>query len=497
MVLFVRMFLLTVLNLFAVRLVLKGLGEEDYGIFNTIGGVITLSSFLSGVMALSVQRFYSFALGIKNEQRMKDIFSVSVNILIVLAIILLIVFETVGLWFIRTHIHIPPERMHATLWLFQFSLFSFICSIFQIPYTASIFAHEDMGAYALISTIECVLRVIVAFLIGKMIMDGLVFYGFGLVIVAIIVLLLYIWYGKTHYEECHYQFVRHSSLYRRLLIFSGWTMFGSVANVGLIQGNIILLGVFFGPLINAAFGIALQINNAFQALCNSMVIPFRPAMIKAYAEKQFDYLNQLFSVSNKFILYILIAIGLPIYSEMNTILDLWLDEEVDENILIFSRLVVIYIVCFAMHNPITIIMQASGYVKEYHLPVESTTLLCLPLTWLLFRMGYPSHSIFYSMIAVCLVSHLIRVLCLKRYYAPFSLLRYVFGIIVPGLLITVAGIALCIFVHHHVESAGYRFLAIFILVPILVAALTYLIGINRQEKQFLKQFIKKIKISVK
>ena len=135
------MFLLTVLNLFAVRLVLKGLGEEDYGIFNTIGGVITLSSFLSGVMALSVQRFYSFALGIKNEQRMKDIFSVSVNILIVLAIILLIVFETVGLWFIRTHIHIPPERMHATLWLFQFSLFSFICSIFQIPYTASIFAH--------------------------------------------------------------------------------------------------------------------------------------------------------------------------------------------------------------------------------------------------------------------------------------------------------------------------------------------------------------------
>ena len=130
-------------------------------------------------------------------------------------------------------------------------------------------------------------------------------------------------------------------------------MFGSVANVGLIQGNIILLGVFFGPLINAAFGIALQINNAFQALCNSMVIPFRPAMIKAYAEKQFDYLNQLFSVSNKFILYILIAIGLPIYSEMNTILDLWLDEEVDENILIFSRLVVIYIVCFAMHNATT------------------------------------------------------------------------------------------------------------------------------------------------
>ena len=489
LVLFVRMFLLTILNLYAVRLVLRGLGEEDYGIFNTIAGVVTLSSFLSGVMALSVQRFYSIALGLGNPKRMNDIFSVSMNILIVLSVILLILFETIGLWFIRTEIHIPPERMHATLWLFQFSLFSFICSIFQIPYTASIFAHEDMGAYAMISTVECILRVVVAWMIGKMIMDGLIFYGFGLVIVAILVLLLYAWYGSNHYEECHYRLVRQSPLYRRLLIFSGWTMFGSVANVGLIQGNIILLGVFFGPIINAAFGIALQINNAFQALCNSMVLPFRSAMMRAFAEKQFDYLDKLFSVSNKFVFYILLAVSLPILSEMVNILHIWLGDDINQDTVLFSRLIIIYIICLAMHNPITIIMQASGYVKEYHLPVESITLMCLPVTYILFRLGMPSYSVFFSMIGVCVIAHVVRLVCLCHYYKRFSILDYIVSFVIPSCVITIMSGLIAYTLHHHISDVYVELFSVILLMPLVVIVLAYLFGINRKEKELTKSFV--------
>jgi O-antigen/teichoic acid export membrane protein len=492
LVLFVRMFILTILNLYAVRLVLKGLGEEDYGIFNTIAGVVTLSSFISGVMALSIQRFYSIALGKKDHQGLKDIFSASINIIIVLSIIILIIFETVGLWFVQTRISIPLERMEATLWIYQFALFSFICSIVQIPYTAAIFAHEDMGIYAFVSTVECALRVLVAALIGKVIMDGLVFYGLGLVVAAIIILLMYMWFGMKNYEECHYRYVKPSPLYKHLLTFSGWTMFGSIANVGLIQGSVILLSMFFGPIINAAFGIALQINNAFQSLCNSMVIPFRPAMIKAYAEKQFNYLNQLFSVSNKFILYVLMAVGLPVFFEMESILKLWLGDAVNQNIVLFSRLIIIYIICLAMHNPITIIMHALGRVKEYHLPVESTTLLSLPVSWLLFRLGLPSHCILFSMIGVCLAAHLMRLLCLRRFYDMFSIRKYFIFLIVPGLLIMLVGILIYYALLKNMEQTYLRTILTFLILPTIIVALSYFIGMNRQEKDIVIRFIKKI-----
>lgn len=492
LVLFVRMFILTILNLYAVRLVLKGLGEEDYGIFNTIAGVVTLSSFISGVMALSIQRFYSIALGEGDKQRLKDIFSASMNILFVLSLILFVLFETIGVWFIRTHISIPIDRIDATWWIFQFALFAFISSIMQIPYTAAIYAHEDMGVYALISTIECIMRVGVAFLIGKMMMDNLVFYGMGIMVAAIIVFFMYMWYGYKHYYECHYSFSPNKIIYKNLLTFSGWTIFGTIANVGIIQGSIILLGMFFGPIINAAFGIALQINNAFQSLCNSMVLPFRSAMMRAYAEKEFGYLDKLFAMNNKFIFYVLLAVSLPILSEMETILHLWLGENVSQNTLLFSRLIIIYVICMAMHNPITIIMQASGHVKEYHLPVESATLMCIPVTYVLFRLGLPSYSVFYSMIGVCVIAHVIRLLCLRRYYDGFSFGEYITSFILPALFVTIIGGLLTYYLHQHLDGVYSRLIIVGLLIPLVVFILVYLFGINRKEKEFMKFFIKKI-----
>ncbi|MBQ6210906.1 MAG: polysaccharide biosynthesis protein [Prevotella sp.] len=489
-VLFVRMFILTILNLYAVRLVLNGLGEQDYGIFNTVAGVVTLSSFVSGVMALSIQRFYSIALGKNDYHRLKEIFSTSVNILVVFSLILLVVFETVGLWFVQTRIHIPMERMNAALWIYQFALFSFICSIFQIPYSAAMFAHEDMGTYAFISTMECILRVFVAFLIGKMIIDGLTFYGLGLLVVAILVLLMYIWFASKNYKECHYQYVKQSPLYKRLLVFSGWTMFGSLANVGLIQGSIILLSMFFSPVVNAAFGIALQINIAFQALCNSIVMPFRPAMIKAYAEKQFDYLNQLFSVCNKFILYALIAVGLPLIFEMRFVLSLWLGGQVNDNMVLFSRLIIIYIVCLAMNNPITIIMEASGYVKEYHLFVDGTMLFCLPISWLLLHRGLPPYSVVCSMIGVCGVAHIIRLLCLRHFYKSLSMMEYFVFLVIPGLLIALIGAAFSFLLHLGIVDEWLRFITVVILLPLTIVFLSFFIGMNRKERSLAKCFVK-------
>ena len=314
--LFVRMLVITLLNLYIVRVIMRRLGIEDYGIFNTIAGVVTIASFLTGVLSLSVQRFFSFYIGKNDIQKQTEIYSSCINIIALLSVLIIFIFETVGLWFVNTQLVLPTIRMTAVIWLYQFTIFTFIFSLFQIPYTAAIFAQENIGVYAIVSTIECLLRLGSAALIGKFMIDNLSFYGMCLLISSIIIFTIYMWYGKTHYKECHYHKTTDRKLYKELLSFSGWTLFGNVANIGMQQGNIILLNIFFGATINAAFGVALQINNAFGALCNSIIIPLRPAMIKAYAEKNFIYLNKLFSVGNKLILYVLLAIGTPIILEM-------------------------------------------------------------------------------------------------------------------------------------------------------------------------------------
>lgn len=485
------MFVLMVINLYAVRIVLKGLGQEDYGIFNTIAGVVTASSFISSVLALSIQRFFSYYLGTHDEDRLKNIFSVSINIIIVLSAVLILIFETIGLWFVNTQLTIPVARMDAVIWLYQFSLATFIISLFQIPYTAAIFANEDMGIYAIISTIECVLRLLAAILIGKFLMDNLVLYGGGLFMTALIILAIYIFFGRKNYKECHYHKTSERSLYKQLLSFSGWTLFGTLASTGMMQGSTILINIFFGPIMNVAFGIAQQINNAFNALCASMVIPFRPAMIKAYAEKQYAYLNLLFNVSNKFILYTLIAVALPIIAEMSSILSLWLSET-NPDMVLFSQLMIIYIVVLAMHNPITIIIFATGHIKEYQLPVESITLMCLPITWMIYLIGYPAHYVFYSMIGVCLASFGMRIVCLKRFYHEFDIPAYFTTIIIPGIITATISTTYTLYMHSVIENNVTRFATIFVSVPALTFTFAYFAGLNSKEKDLIKSIFESI-----
>lgn len=488
-VLFVRMFILTVINLYAVRLILKGLGESGYGLFTTIAGVVAIAGLLNVVLALSIQRFYSFYLGKHDEKQLKEIFSTSVNIVAILSLVAFILLETFGLWFVNTQLVIPIEQKTTSFWVYQFAIFIFIASMWQIPYIAAIFSHEDMGTYTWISTVECLLKLAVAWGVGYAFFDSLTFYSAGLFVTAVIVFVSYVVMGRR-YAECHYRKPENKKLYKELLSFSGWTFLGSASNAGMIQGNIILLNIFFGPVINAAFGIALQINNAFGTLCNTMVLAFRPPMIKAYAEQRFDYLNKLFSVSNKFVFYLLLMVGVPIIVEMNTILDFWLDD-MSSNIVLFARLIIVYVICLALNSPITIIMQASGRIKEYHLYVEGIILMCIPLSWLLFKMQMPSYAVFFSMIGVVVAAHLVRLVCLWYFYRKFSIREYLFSFLVPALLITIVCVMTAYYVHQNIQHLWCRLIAVFLLSPVVTFCLVYVGGINRTEKQLLKDFIQK------
>ena len=486
--LFVRMLVITFLNLYIIRVIIKGLGVEDYGIFNTIAGVVTVASFLTGVLSLSIQRFFSFYIGKNDTQKQTEIYSSCINIIAILSVLIIFIFETVGLWFVNTQLVIPAARMTAVIWLYQFTIFTFIFSLFQIPYTAAIFAHEDIGVYAVVSTVECLLRLGAAILIGKFMIDNLSFYGMCLLISSIIIFTIYMWYGKSHYKECHYHKTTDRKLYKELLSFSGWTLFGNVANIGMQQGNIILLNIFFGATINAAFGVALQINNAFGALCNSIIIPLRPAMIKAYAEKNFSYLNKLFSVGNKLILYVLLAIGTPIILEMPNILSWWLNIT-DHNFTLFARLIIIYIVCLSMNNPLTTIIQATGKVKAYHLKVESITLLCLPISYVCFTLHLPSYFALISMIVVSILAHIVRLFCLHEYYQQFSISSYLKSLVIPGVLILTLGIVSSCLLHQNIEHNTLRVIIVFLYSPIFFIVSALLIGTNKTEKKVIYNYV--------
>ena len=283
LVLFARMLIITCVNLYSVRWVLNGLGTIDYGIFNAVAGVVTASSCISSVLALSTQRFYSYAMGQGNHEQLKEIFTVSLQIVAILSVIIIIIFELLGPWFVSTQLTIPAERLGAASWVLQFSLFSFIFTLLQIPFIGAIFSNENMGIYAIASTLDCIVKLFIAYMIGKTNADNLIFYGAAMMSEAFLLMVFYMLVAYRKYPECKYQKVKDKTLYKQLFAFSGWTFYGTISSMGMTQGSIVLLNIFFGPIINAAFNIANQIYNAINTLANTINIAIRPSMIKTYS----------------------------------------------------------------------------------------------------------------------------------------------------------------------------------------------------------------------
>ena len=488
-ILFARMFVVMLVNLYAVRVVLDYLGIDDYGIFNAIAGVVTFTSFINSVLELSIQRFYSVAIGENNKKKLNEIFTLSMWAIIAASIVTLVVMETLGMWLLLTQLTIPAGRLVAAQWCFQASLVTFFFSVLQIPFSAAVFAHERMNVYAVISTADSLLKLLVALCLALCTADRLVAYSLGIMLTGIAVFASYAIYGRKKFAECRMRRTSNTPLLRELLSFSGWTLLGSVAKVGTFQGNTVLLIIFFGPAANAAFAVATQISNAFNALCNSMVLALRPAMIQAYAGKNFDYLDRLFEISNKFMLYILLAISFPMIYEADEILRIWLPH-VTTDMVVFTRCMIVYIVCLAMNNPITIIIQASGKVKQYFVPVETVSLMCLPLTWLFFRLGLPASWTFVSMILTCALSHVIRLVCLRRNYTPFSIHRYIRSLILPATFITAVATLLCLLLRSHAAGMALH-LAVCLALPVAITLMAMLWGISPKERSFVINMIRK------
>ena len=491
LVLFARMLIITILNLYTVRWVLKGLGTEDYGIYNAVAGVVTTGTCISSVLAMATQRFYSYAMGIGEKEKLTKIFSASVNLVVVFSIITILVLELVGNRFVSTQMTIPVDRLSAASWVFQFSIFSFVFTLLQIPYIGAIFSNEDMGVYALISSVDCFIKLVIAALICMFGFDHLVLYSGAMVLESGIVMVVYMLIASRKYIECRYTKGIDKGLYRELISFSGWTFYGALSGMGMTQGSIILLNIFFGPLVNAAFCIGNQLYNAINTLSNSIVVAFRPTLIKSYSCQDMPYMQQLYFSANKAILYMLCLVAIPLMLEMENVLQFWLGYSTPE-IILFCRLYIIYTIVLTLHNPITIIMQATGKIRKYSLYVESLTIMNIPICWGLFILGFPSYTIFIVMIVLCLIAHNIRLVMLRKTVPELKLRSYYKHLILPAFFILGITSMLELFLLQLPIAGFQRFGLIVISSVMVMSILIYVWGFSEAERKLLHSLILKV-----
>ncbi|MBD5420940.1 MAG: oligosaccharide flippase family protein [Bacteroides sp.] len=483
------MAVIMIVNLYTVRIVLKALGLEDYGIYNVVAGIITMLICINNVMANATQRYYSFSLGKQNHHELNDIFNISAKAFFYFSGIVILLGETVGLWFVNYKLNIPEARMMATNWIYQFSILTFVCSITMIPYTAAIIAHEDMNIYSILSSLEYVVKLIFAFFLFIIPLDRLATYGALMFIAHFMLLVAYMIICHRKYPECKYGKVRNKDLFKGILSFSGWNLFGSLAGVGMTQVGSILTTIFFGPIVNAARAIAMQVNTAVMTFSNNIILAVRSPMIKSYAEENYPYLNFIFSISNKFIFIGMLMIILPLECEMGTILRWWLGTQ-DSQAVLFSRMIVIYAMLLALANPITVIIQATGKLKQYHMSVEFFTLLCPVLTYFAFKAGYPASISFTLMIICMVIAHVVRVICLKSFYPDFNLIKYIIGFCIPAIILSLISGSITFWVNINEHNDILRLILTVLVSISTISLLSLVILFSKEEKQLAIEFLK-------
>lgn len=409
------MVLLMVINLVAVRYVRTGLGIEDYGIFNVATGLVQIVICLKSILATATQRFISISLGKQNIDEARNSFSVSVRLSKELSLLVLFGMETIGLWFVCTQMNCPESRYNAMLIVYQLAVLNFILTLLQVPYLAVVLAYERMDFFAFVTILEAIVNLAAALLIFVVAGDRMIFYAFMLVISNLLGYILYRIYVNRRIGGIYYQVVKEEGLYRKMLSFSGWTVYGSISAALMFQGNMLTLNVFVGPVANAAFAVSLQMYNAITNLGNNVVMAVRPQMVMNYSKGNYRQLNRLFLLSTLALVVVMGGIILPLEIWMPEILRIWLGN-IDNITILFSRLMTIVAFLLMIGMPITIIMHAVGCVKQYHLIVETTTILCLPASSICLLFGFVPECVCWSMIIFIVLAHVCRLFCFWKYY---------------------------------------------------------------------------------
>lgn len=494
LLLYARMLLLMLISLYTSRVILNALGVDDYGIYNVVGGLVTMFSILSGSLSSSISRFLTFELGTGNFEKLQKVFSSSVTIQAGIALIIIVVAETIGLWFLNAKMTIPADRLNAANWCFQFSVLTFAFNLLTIPYIASIIAHERMSAFAYISLLEAIGKLVVAWCISINPFDRLVFYGLMVAMIAWTICGLYMRYCSTHFVECKYYFCYDRNLLKKMFSFAGWSFFGSGSWQLMTQGVNLLLNVYFGVVVNAARGIAMQVDSAVMQFVNNFTTAINPQITKSYATNDKDYMFQLMFKGAKFSYFLVLFFAVPLLCETRTILSLWL-KVVPDYTVAFVRLALIASMIHVISNTMVTAMLATGDIKKYQIIVGGLGMMVFPLAWFCFCIGLPPEMAYISNIFIFILQFVCRLFLMKQMigmsiYAFFE--EVVNKILITTLISFIAPLLICWFM----EPGLVRFF-VCCFTAVTISLFTIIaVGLKASERQFVlhqaQRFVKKI-----
>lgn len=483
LMLYFRMLFSMAVSLYTSRVVLATLGVDDYGLYNVVGGFVAMFSFFSSAMASATQRFLNFELGRGDTERLGRVFCTSVNIHAAISALVVLLAETVGLWFVCTRLVIPADRYAAAMWVYQASVAASVVMIMSIPYNAAIIAHERMGAFAYISVLEVVLKLLIVYLLTVAGGDKLTVYAVLMFLVQVLIRMIYGRYSGRHFAETRYRRVWDTSLMREMAGFAGWSLFGNIAGVAFTQGLNVLLNMFFGPAVNAARGIAVQVQNAIKGFCTNFQTALNPQITKSYAAGDTTYMHSLIFTSSKFSYFLLLFISLPVMLETPVILRWWL-HTVPAHTVAFVRLILIISMIDSLANPLIQAASATGRIGRYQSVVGSMLIAIMPLSYVALRMGSPPEGVFVVQLAVFCVAQLARVIMLRPMVA-LSLRTYLRKAVWPVASVTVLSLVFPLAVYLCMPPTAGRFLAVCSVSAVSVSAVVCLIGLSRGERSFI------------
>ena len=486
--LYIRMILVLGVSLYSSRIVLAALGASDFGVYNVVGGVVTLMAFVSGALGGSASRFLTYDLGLGDQERLNNTFSASMYLHIGVAIIVFIFGETVGLWLLYNKLVLPEERMTAAFWVLQASIVTTGVKFIQVPYTASIISHEKMDIYAYVGLYDATAILAISFLIGKSPFDKLIVYAALLMLNAIIVAIFYRIYTRRQYIECRLRKVKDFSLYKKILSYTGWELFGGLANVSQGQGISIVLNMFFGPVVNAARGITHQISTGVGQFVSNFLLASRPQVIKYCSEKNYKKMYSLTFRTAKYSYLLMLALVIPICFEIDFILQIWLGDNVPDYTSIFTIIVLITALVGSLHTASLMPYHAIGRLNVGNVIGGTLMVMALPITYVFFKMGLPPYWAFIAIFMTNTTQQITTWVVIYN-YVPYSYKELLSKVYLPITLVTVLSVIIPALMRFQMPQGWVRFILLFATSELSLAAIIYIIALTKEEKEAVKRFI--------
>lgn len=493
-ILYFRTFITIIVQLYVVPILLHSFGVQDYGIYSVVAGMVSLFVFFSGSLTSASQRFLAFSLGRKDEKTLNMVFAVTFTIYLFITLLSIILFEIIGLWFLNTHMDIPTNRLYAANWVFHFTIILFAFEILAIPFRADIIAHERMNYFAIMNIIECLLKLLVAILVGYISFDKLIVYSCLLPFVGLFILLSYYLYCYHNFKECRIFKVKWDhKIGKMLLSYSGWNMIGLLAGLLRNHGINIIQNIFFGPILNAAHSIAQQVQGAVARLVDNVYIASRPQITKLYAAKRIDEMWILIFQSGRLAFFLMMIISIPAILELDTILLSWLNE-VPPYAAIIAKIMLCSVLVETLANQIIAAYQAANRIKRYQIYSSSILLLNIPISYVLLRMIPNIPFVPYYVSVVLSVIYIISIIYVAKKEVGLNVKLFVEEVILRNVAIFIMCIVPSYLFCQLFEASILRIIYTTVFSFVVSLIIVWVFGLSSSEKiSLMNCIIKKVK----